>query len=79
MLFDPGAWLVKVMQLTEMTAGFKVFVLILVLGGFAIAWMAEKRVFVWAARIIGKVHGFLWPHRRKRRKEYKLLLEQMRM
>jgi len=79
MLFDPGAWLVNIMQLTTMTVNFKIFLLVLALGGLACAWIAERRVFLWVARLIGKVHDALWPRRRKKRKEYKLILESMRM
>ena len=79
MLFDPGIWLSSLMQLTEMSLDFEVFVLVLALGGFACAWIAERRVFLWLARLLGKLHDRLWPHRGKKRKEYKRLLEEMRM
>lgn len=67
------------MQLTKMSVNFEVFVLLLALGGFACAWIAERRVFLWLARLLGKLHDKLWPHRRKKRKEYKRILEEMRM
>lgn len=67
------------MQLTKMSVNFEVFVLLLALGGFACAWIAERRVFLWLARLLGKLHDKLWPHRRKKRKEYKRILEDMRM
>lgn len=79
MLFDPGAWLSNLMQLTYMSVDFKVFVLVLALGGLACAWIAERRVFLQLAWLLGKLHDSLWPHRRKERKEYKRLLEEMRM
>ena len=79
MLFDPGTWLADLMVLTPMSLDFKAFLLILALGGFACSWIAERRVFLWLARVLGKIHDKLWPHRRKKRKEYKLLLEEMRM
>lgn len=79
MLFDPGTWLADLMVLTPMSLDFKAFLLILAVGGFACSWIAERRVFLWLARVLGKVHAILWPHRRKKRKEYKLLLEEMRM
>lgn len=79
MLFDPGAWLANLMQLTFMSVDFKVFLLVLASGGLACAWIAERNVFLLVARFLGKAHGTLWPHKRKQRKEYKLLLEQMRM
>ena len=79
MLFDPGAWLTNVMQLTEMSVDFKIFVLALALGGLACAWIAERRVFLYLARLVGKLHDTLWRHRLKKRKEYKHLLEEMRI
>lgn len=78
MLLDPAKWLVDFMQLTDMTVGFKVFILILAAGGFTCAWVAERRVFLWLARVIGKTHDLVLPHRRKRRKRYKTLQESMR-
>ena len=79
MLFDPGAWLVNLMQLTGMSISFKVFVLVLALGGLACAWTAERRVFLWLARLLGKMQNRLWPHGRKKQKEYKRVLKEMRM
>ncbi|MCJ1461071.1 hypothetical protein MMC28_011453, partial [Mycoblastus sanguinarius] len=78
MLFDPGAWLANLMQLTTMSVDFKVVILALALGGLACAWIAERRVFSWITRLIGKAHDVLWPHRRKKRREYKLVLAEMR-
>lgn len=78
MLFDPGPWLTNFMQLTDLSVDFKVFLLVLVLGGLAGAWIAERRVFLWLARLLGKPYDALRPHYRKRRKEYKRLLEEMR-
>ena len=79
MLFDPGAWLANVMQLTFLSVSFKAFLLVSALGGFAIAWIAERNAFLLVARFLGKAHDMLWPHRRKKRKEYKVLLEEMRI
>ncbi|KAL9587721.1 MAG: hypothetical protein Q9212_000012 [Teloschistes hypoglaucus] len=79
MLFDPAAWLTESMQLTYMTVDFRCFIVALAFGGFVCAWLAERKVFLWAARIIGKLHGYTWPHRRKKRKQYKVLQESMRM
>lgn len=79
MLIDPGIWLADFMQLTWMSMGFKIFVLILAMGGFAVAWAAEKWVSLWFAAVMGGMHDWLWPQRRKKRKQYKLLLERMRI
>ena len=67
------------MQLTEIALKFKVFMLVLVAGGFGCALLAESRVFPQLAKGIGKAHDYVWPHRKKKRKEYKVLLEKMRI
>lgn len=77
MLLDPAGWLVSSMQLTFMTVQFRLFILILAIGGFACAWLAERRVFSFLAHLIGQAHDLLWPHRRKKRKRYKTLLDSM--
>ncbi len=77
MLFDPAEWLFRFVQLTKMSMRFKIFLLILALGGFACAWLAERRFFLWLAGAIGKTHDFFRPEHRKKRKQYKLLLEKM--
>lgn len=79
MLFDPGTRLTSFMQLTYLPLDFKIFILALAIGGFLCAWITERRVFLWLARMIGRGHDWLWPQRRKKRKEYKLLLAKMRM
>lgn len=79
MLFDPAEWLSRFVQLTKMSMGFKVFLLVLAMGGFVFAWLAERRFFPWLAAFIGKAHNFCRPGHRKKRKQYKLLLEKMRI
>jgi len=79
MLFDPGTRLASFMQLTYLSIDFKVFVLILATGGLFCAWLAERRVFPWLARMIGRTYDWMWPQRRKKRKEYKILIAKMRM
>ena len=79
LLLDPARPLANFMQLTDIALNFKLFIIILALGGFACAWVAERRVFISVARMIGKAHDGLWPHRRKQRKQYKLLSEKMRI
>ena len=78
MLLDPAAGFAAFMQLTYLSIKFKIFVMILSTGGFICAYVAERKVFTWLARALGKAHDSIWPHRRKKRKEYKLLLEKMR-
>ena len=77
MLVDPGIWLSDVMNLTELSINFRLFILILALGGSTCAWIAERHAFPWIARLLGQAHDRVWPQRVKKRKEYKLLLEKM--
>ena len=79
MLFDPAEALTSFMQLTGMSAEFESFILALALGGFACAWIAERRVFPWLARVVGRKHIIRWPGHIKQRKRYKILLEKMRI
>ncbi|KAF2811181.1 P-type ATPase-like protein [Mytilinidion resinicola] len=78
MLFDPAHWLYKLMDLTKMDMGFKVFILVLAAGGFAISYTAEKYLLPRLARGIGRFTVWLRPQWRKKRKEYKVVLESMR-
>ena len=79
MLLDPGPWLVHFMQLTPMDTQFKIRILVLVLVGLSCALVAERRVFLWIARWLGKGHDTLFPQRRKKKKEYKRLLVDMQV
>ena len=67
------------MQLTFLSISFKGFLLVLAAGGFACSFLAERKVFPLLAKAIGEFHDWMWPSRRKKRKEYKLLIEKMRI
>ena len=67
------------MQLTYLSIMFKLFIMILAIGGFGAAYIAERSIFIWLARLIGDFKDTVLPSRKKKRKEYKLLLEKMRM
>lgn len=77
MLFDPAPWVLDFMELTWMSANFKVFILVLGVGGFAVSYLTERQVFPALAKWIGvakkRIKGG-----EKKRKEYKILLEEMR-
>lgn len=79
LLLDPAEGLAEFMQLTYLSLDFKGFMLFIAAVGFACAYVAERRGFPWLAKAVGKVHDWAWPHRRKKRKEYKLLSERMRI
>jgi len=78
-LFDPAEWLVKLMQLTYLDTSFKLFILVLGLGNFAIAYVSEKYVLTALARWIGIWKVKLSPKWKKKRKAYKEILESMRV
>jgi cation-transporting P-type ATPase 13A2 len=79
MLLDPAHWLYKLMELTFMSSGFKLFILVLALVGFAISYGSEIWVFPSLARWIGHTKERLFPKMRKKRKEYKIIAEGMRV
>ncbi|KAK5257439.1 hypothetical protein LTR16_000659 [Cryomyces antarcticus] len=77
MLFDPADWLYRLMDLTPLTMHFRVFILALAAAGFAAAFLAERLLFLRLARWIGRAKE-RFGGQRKRRKEYKVVLEGMR-
>ncbi|KAI9741983.1 MAG: hypothetical protein M1834_000372 [Cirrosporium novae-zelandiae] len=79
MLLDPAKWLFDFMQLTKMSMDFKIFILILALGGLTISWLSEKALLPRLARMIGNLRTKLQPNHIKKRKEYKICLEEMKL
>ena len=80
MLFDPAAWVMSAMELTFLDTQFKVFILVLGLGNFAAAYVGENMLFPGLSKWIGvaKVR-FGGSGMQKKRKEYKIIAEGMRM
>ena len=74
MLFDPAAWLYDLMELTPMSGGFKLFILVLGIAGFAVGYLGEKITFPWLAKATGHLKKTLFKQEKKR-KEYKIILE----
>ena len=79
MLFDPSPWLYDLMELTWMSMSFRGFLVALAVGGFSCSYVAERVVFPKVAKWIGKTNARLRPGHQKKRKEYKIVLESMRM
>lgn len=79
LLLDPGTWVADLMDLTHTSLYYKGFILLLALAGFVCAWVAEKYWFRWIARMVDSIRNAVWPSRRKTRKEYKTILEDMRI
>ncbi|KXT01461.1 hypothetical protein AC578_9529 [Pseudocercospora eumusae] len=78
MLFDPAPWVEDLMELTWMSVNFRLFVLALGIGGFAVSYLAERQFFPHLARLIGKVKQRM-SKTPKKRKEYKIIAEEMRI
>lgn len=79
LLFDPADWLYDLMELTDMPIDFRLFLLVLAIGGYVCSYVAERYMFPGMARFIGKTKQRLRPQNAKKRKEYKVILESMRM
>ena len=77
LLLDPAPWLVDLVELSYLSLPFKLFLLILAVAGFLVAFVGEHYIFVWLSQYIGKVHDRMWPRRKKKRKEYKVWQEKM--
>ena len=79
MLFDPADWLFDLMELTWMSNHFRGFIVALAAGGFAVSYASERVLLPILAKWIGLARAKLRPSHQKKRKEYKLILERMRM
>lgn len=77
MLFDPSESFAKFMQLTKMSWDFRSFLLVLGIGYIALAWTTENYVFPRLAKYLGVLKTAV-TRTPKRRKAYKLVLEEMR-
>lgn len=78
MLFDPAPWIEDLMELTWMSPEFRIFILVLGIGAFLVSYLAERQLFPSLARGIGKLKQ-RFSKTPKKRKEYKIILEDMRI
>jgi len=76
MLFDPAPWLSSLMELTWTSPAFRVFMLVLAIGSFAISYLSERMLFPRLAKEIGHLTQ-RWRKAEKKRKEYKVISEEM--
>lgn len=79
LLLDPAKWLAELMDLTYMSWDFKLTILAIAITGFVVMYGCEIWFFPRLARRIGEVNVRLGPKSRKKRKEYKIIVEGMRM
>lgn len=83
LLLDPSMAVMRVMQLTYVSWFFKGVIIVLAGIGFGMAYTAERSVFVWVAKAVGMLSTELGKGKqkkmnKKKRKEYKVLIEAMR-
>jgi cation-transporting P-type ATPase 13A2 len=77
MLLDPAKWLSDFMDLTEMSLNYELFLLVLAAVGFGVAYVAERYIFQVVAKYIGRLNKTLLRPSQKKRKQYKVILEEM--
>ncbi|KAL4929639.1 putative P-type ATPase [Aspergillus undulatus] len=77
MLFGPSARIKQVMQLTFISDAFATWMLGLVLVSFLFAWLSERKLFPQLARAIGRLKLLMRSGHQKKRRQYKMLLEEM--
>lgn len=76
LVLGPVKWVSRLMQLTYISADFKLVIIGLGVLYFALAYIGEHYVFQRLARIIGRVTTAV-TKKTKKRKEYKLIQEKM--
>ena len=74
----PAHWLKKLMQLTNITWDFKGFLIASGLAYLVAGWVGEKYMFPRVARLVGAVKKGV-THKAKKRKEYKVISDKMRI
>ncbi|KAE8348877.1 hypothetical protein BDV28DRAFT_164004 [Aspergillus coremiiformis] len=77
MLFEPSRLVTNIMQLTFLSKGFTISLFALAVGSFVFSWIAERALFPKLARVLGRAYILLQPGHRKKRRQYKVLLEEM--
>ncbi|RMZ91959.1 hypothetical protein DV736_g786, partial [Chaetothyriales sp. CBS 134916] len=77
LLLDPAQAVKGFMDLTDMALDYEAFLLAVALVGFAIAYVAEGEVFPELAKRLGRLMRRLQPGRRKQRKRYKVISEEI--
>lgn len=76
MITEPAHWVKKLMQLTRMSWDYKLFLATLGVIYIALAWGYDKYVATRLARALGHAQQRV-TGKTKKRKEYKLIREQM--
>lgn len=76
MIADPARWLNDLMELSGMSWDYKLFLGLLGIAYFALAWVYEKFLSLRLARLLGAANEWI-TGRAKGRKQYKLIQENM--
>ena len=79
MLLDPAPWLSNFMDLTKMSLDYELLLLVLAAVGFGIAYVAERLAFPALSKYIGRLYRTIRPSRQIKRKQYKDIMEAMRI
>lgn len=74
MVVSPAHWLKKLMQLTNISASFKVTLLVMGVVYLAMAWAAENYILQGLAKMVGYVKWSI-TKQEKKRKGYKVIRE----
>lgn len=77
MLFRPSRWVAQIMQLTFLSGNFAGSLLALAVSSFIFSCIAERALFPGLARALGRAYVLLRPGHHKKRRQYKVLLEEM--
>ena len=78
MVLGPFRPVKKLMQLTKTQWDFQLFMIFLGLVYLVVAWLSETTLFPWLARLFGTVKQLI-TKRQKKRKEYKVIQEGIRL
>ena len=74
----PAHWLKKLMQLTKISWEFKGIIIALGLAYLGTGWLGEKYIFPRFSRLLGSFKKVVMK-KSKKRKEYKVIAEKMRI
>lgn len=78
MVLAPARWITNLMELTSMSKDFEFFLILIGLGYLTVAWAYEHYMALRLARIIGTVQQRV-TGTAKKRKQYKIILENARV
>ncbi len=78
MVLGPAVWVKKLMQLTKVRWDFQLFIIFLGVIYVAVALLSEALVFPWISRALGAIKQYA-SRTQKKRKEYKLIQEGVRI